>query len=78
LFNRAPARIRRQLVVALPANRRCCAATAAELGQGKPLAPLTVTFADGSRWEFDVPMGSKGTAQEVAQLLSSPAPAPSS
>jgi len=43
---------------------------AAELGQGKPLAPLTITFADGSRWEFDVPLGSKSAAQEVAQLLS--------
>ena len=43
--------------------------TGAELGQGKPLAPLTITFADGSRWEFDVPLGSKSAAQEVAQLL---------
>jgi hypothetical protein len=50
----------------------------AELGQGKPLAPLTITFADGSRWEFDVPLGSKGAAQQVAQLLSSPATAPAS
>jgi hypothetical protein len=48
---------------------------AAELGQGKPLAPLTISFADGSRWEFDVPLGSKRGAQEVADLLSSPAAA---
>jgi hypothetical protein len=41
----------------------------AELGSGKLACPLTITFANGSRWELDVPRGGKGAAEKVVSLL---------
>lgn len=43
--------------------------THAELGTGKLACPLTITFANGSRWELDVPRGGKGAAEKVVSLL---------
>jgi hypothetical protein len=42
----------------------------AELGNGKLACPLTITFANGSRWELDVPRGGKSAAERVVSLLS--------
>ena len=41
----------------------------AELGSGKLACPLTITFANGSRWELDVPRGGKSAAEKVVSLL---------
>lgn len=41
----------------------------AELGSGKLACPLTITFNDGGRWEFDVPRGGKSAAEAVARSL---------
>jgi hypothetical protein len=43
--------------------------THAELGSGKLACPLTITFADGSRWELDVPRGGKSAAEKLVSLL---------
>jgi hypothetical protein len=41
----------------------------AELGSGKLACPLTITFANGSRWELDVPRGGKSAAEKLVSLL---------
>jgi len=41
----------------------------AELGSGKLACPLTITFGNGSRWEFDVPRGGKSSAEKLVSLL---------
>jgi hypothetical protein len=41
----------------------------AELGSGKLACPLTITFANGSRWELDVPRAGKSAAEKVVSLL---------
>jgi hypothetical protein len=41
----------------------------AELGGGKLACPLTITFADGGRWELDVPRGGKSAAEKLVGLL---------
>jgi hypothetical protein len=41
----------------------------ADLGGGKLACPLTITFADGSRWELDVPRAGKSAAERVVSLL---------
>ena len=41
----------------------------AELGGGKLACPLTITFGNGSRWEFDVPRGGKSSADKLVSLL---------
>jgi hypothetical protein len=43
----------------------------AELGNGKLACPLTITFANGSRWELDVPRGGKSAAEKLVSLLAS-------
>lgn len=43
--------------------------TRAELGNGKIACPLTITFANGSQWELDVPRGGKRAAKQVVTLL---------
>jgi hypothetical protein len=40
-----------------------------ELGSGKLACPLTITFSDGSRWEFDVPRAGRSAAQRVVISL---------
>jgi hypothetical protein len=45
------------------------AVTQAELGGGKLACPLTLTFGDGGRWEFDVPRGGRWAAQRVVASL---------
>lgn len=41
----------------------------AELGNGTIACPLTITFANGSKWELDVPRGGKRAARQVVTLL---------
>lgn len=41
----------------------------ATLGSGKLACPLTITFANGSQWELDVPRGGKSAAEKVVRLL---------
>jgi hypothetical protein len=41
----------------------------AELGSGKLACPVTITFSDGARWEFDVPRAGKSAAQRVVTSL---------
>ena len=41
----------------------------AELGGGKLACPLTITFSDGARWEFDVARGGKSAADRVVASL---------
>jgi hypothetical protein len=41
----------------------------AELGNGKLACPLTITFANGSRWELDVARGGRSAAQRLVTLL---------
>ena len=41
----------------------------AELGSGKLACPVTITFSDGARWEFDVPRAGKFAAQRVVTSL---------
>jgi len=41
----------------------------AELGNGKLACPLTITFANGSRWELDVPRGGKSAAAKLVDRL---------
>ncbi|HTR70505.1 MAG TPA: hypothetical protein VMH41_09810 [Mycobacteriales bacterium] len=43
--------------------------TRVELGGGKLACPLTITFNDGARWEFDVPRGGKSAAERVITSL---------
>ncbi len=38
-------------------------------GSGKLACPLTMTFSNGSRWEFDVPRGGKSSAEKLVSLL---------
>jgi hypothetical protein len=45
--------------------------TGAELGGGTLACPLTITFTDGARWEFDVPRGGKSAADRVVASLGS-------
>jgi hypothetical protein len=40
-----------------------------ELGGGKLACPLTITFGDGGRWEFDAPRGGRSAAQRVVSTL---------
>lgn len=40
-----------------------------EFGSGKLACPLTITFSDGARWEFDVPRAGYSAAQRVATSL---------
>lgn len=44
----------------------------AELGSGKLTAPLRLTWADGSRWELDVP---RAEGRKARSLLDRLAPA---
>jgi hypothetical protein len=39
--------------------------TGVELGNGRLACPLTITFNDGARWEFDVSRGGRSAAQRV-------------
>jgi hypothetical protein len=39
------------------------------LGGGKLACPLTITFSDGARWEFDVARGGKSAADRVVASL---------
>jgi hypothetical protein len=60
--------------VAQPHLDRRVQAKAPDTPAFKGTAYLAVTsgeIADSSQWAFDVPLGSKGAAQEVARLLSS-------
>jgi hypothetical protein len=41
----------------------------AELGGGKLACPLTITFGDGARWEFDIPRAGRSAAQRVVTSL---------
>jgi hypothetical protein len=43
--------------------------TQAELGSGKLACPLTITFTDGARWEFDIPRAGRSAAQRVVTSL---------
>ena len=43
--------------------------TQVELGGGTLACPLTITFSDGARWEFDVPRGGKSAAERVVTSL---------
>jgi hypothetical protein len=43
--------------------------TRAELGKGKLASPLTITFSDGARWEFDIPRAGRPAAQRVVTSL---------
>jgi len=43
--------------------------TRVDLGSGKLACPLTITFSDGGRWEFDVPRGGRSGAQRLATSL---------
>jgi len=43
--------------------------TRAELGGGTLACPLTITFSDGARWEFDVARGGKSAAGRVVASL---------
>jgi hypothetical protein len=43
--------------------------TTAELGGGTLACPLTITFSDGARWEFDVSRGGKSAADRVVASL---------
>jgi len=40
-----------------------------QLADAKTVSPLTVTFTDDSRWEFDVPVIAKNAAREVVRSL---------
>jgi hypothetical protein len=40
-----------------------------ELGGGFPTAPLTVAFASGETWSFEVPRLASGNAKELVSLL---------
>jgi hypothetical protein len=40
-----------------------------ELGKGTLACPLTITFSDGGRWEFDIPKAGKKAAQGVVRSL---------
>jgi len=41
----------------------------AELDQGRLLSHLSISFAGGKTWEFDVPKMSKRTAQQLVRVL---------
>jgi hypothetical protein len=41
----------------------------AEMGSGKLACALTIAFADGGRWEFDVPRAGRRSALEVTRVL---------
>jgi hypothetical protein len=40
-----------------------------ELGTGKLACPMTITFSDGGRWEFDIPRAGRSAAQRVVTSL---------
>ncbi len=45
----------------------------AELGSGVSVMPLTISFADGTRWDWEVPRPSRKHAEELVEALKSSA-----
>jgi hypothetical protein len=62
---RAKANLMKLRVVAPPRGE----VTRVEPGSGTLAPPLTITFSDAARWEFDVARGSRSAAQRVVTLL---------